>query len=252
MKCREARCYLSPYIDSELDATRTFEISRHLEGCPPCARIFGEEAELELAISERLRRSRGDEEQVFKRVLARAVPGRGRSMGVRLLLAAASLLVLLGLFTYRLTAGGSEAVPEIIAMVAEDHRLYILGEIQPELLTDDPVAVASFLQGQLGEETGALPTGDGWEVEGARVCGFRDMRVGFVTLRYHGIPVSVVDAPHEEGEHATAHEIGLKADERCFELTGGRGIVRRTPSGFRAAFGDIAVARLREVIAAAR
>ena len=52
MKCQQARIYLSPYLDSELDPTTTYEVSRHLESCPDCARLFAAEEDLERAIGE--------------------------------------------------------------------------------------------------------------------------------------------------------------------------------------------------------
>ena len=40
MNCKEARRWMSPYIDSELGKTKTFEISEHLRYCPACAERF--------------------------------------------------------------------------------------------------------------------------------------------------------------------------------------------------------------------
>ena len=44
MKCHDARKWISPYIDSELDPTKTFELSQHLENCESCKTRFGREA----------------------------------------------------------------------------------------------------------------------------------------------------------------------------------------------------------------
>jgi len=251
MKCQRARIYLSPYLDSELDPTTTYEVSRHLESCSACSELFAAEEALERAIRERLRRPGGDEEQVVERALSRALALRTRLSGWRAAFAAASLLLVLGLFAHRLASITSDPVPELVAMAAEDHRRYLVGEITPELLTKDQAALPSFFDGKLAGETGSFPTGNGWEVEGARLCDFHDIPVGFVTLRYHGIPVSVVDMPEEDAERAL--DLGLVApDERCFELSGGRGILRRTASGFRVAFGDVEMKKLEEVVLAAR
>jgi len=254
MKCQQTRIYLSPYLDSELDPTTTYEVSRHLETCSACADLFAAEEELERAIRARLRRARGDEEdeeEVIERALSRAFALRTRLSGWRAVFAAASLLLVLGLFAYRLTSIMGDPVPELVAMAAEDHRRYLVGDVSPELLTKDPADLTSFLDAKLAGDTGSFPTGDGWEVEGARLCSFHDIPVGFVTLRYHGIPVSVVDLPEENA--AQALDLGLLApDDRCFELSGGRGILRRTSSGFRVAFGDVEMAKLEEVVLAAR
>lgn len=43
MNCREARRWMSPYLDSELEGGKTFEISEHLRECPDCAERFEQE-----------------------------------------------------------------------------------------------------------------------------------------------------------------------------------------------------------------
>ncbi|TDJ71790.1 MAG: hypothetical protein E2O39_07800 [Planctomycetota bacterium] len=245
MKCRDALRHLSPYIDSELDATRTYDISRHLIACPTCSKRFEEEETLERAIAERLRGPGGDESGMLERALSDAVSPRRRPGLLRVAVIAAGV-ALLGLLAYRLTTGGTEPIPELVEMVAKDHQRYLLGELRPELLTMDPAAVHSFFQGRVDGEMGAFPSGDGWQLEGARVCRFHEQPVGLVTLRYHGIPISVVDVPAASDGAAR-----LTAADRCFELEGGRGILRRTRAGFRAAFGAVEMAKLEEIIAAA-
>lgn len=55
MKCSDARARLSAYLDSELDAGSTFEVSRHIRSCPECAARFEEERRVDEAIGARLR-----------------------------------------------------------------------------------------------------------------------------------------------------------------------------------------------------
>ncbi len=40
MKCHDAQKWFSPYLDSELDQTKTFELSQHLQSCTACAHRF--------------------------------------------------------------------------------------------------------------------------------------------------------------------------------------------------------------------
>lgn len=56
MNCGEARKWISPYLDSELDATKTFEVSQHLEACPPCRKRFDQEIQADRLTAESLRR----------------------------------------------------------------------------------------------------------------------------------------------------------------------------------------------------
>lgn len=252
MKCQQAHVFLSPYLDSELDPTTTYEVSRHLEGCPDCAQLFGAEEVLERTIGEQLRLPEGDEQELIERGLSNLFAHRRRFVGRRAFLTAASVILLLGLLAHRMTTGESRRVPALISMAADDHHRYILGELTPEFLTHDASALAAFFEGRLAGEIGALPSGNGWELEGARVCRFEGSPVGFVTLRYHGIPVSVVDVPTVDGKSAPGDSSASTVADRGFELQGGRGILRRTAAGLRVAFGDVEMAKLEEVIQAAR
>ncbi len=54
MNCREVRRWLSPYLDSELGQTKTFEISQHLTVCEACRWRFERERLVDREMSERL------------------------------------------------------------------------------------------------------------------------------------------------------------------------------------------------------
>jgi len=54
MRCQDARKWMSPYLDSELGSTKTFEVSEHLRGCPACAARFDAERRTDQMIRERL------------------------------------------------------------------------------------------------------------------------------------------------------------------------------------------------------
>ncbi|MFN0060750.1 MAG: anti-sigma factor family protein [Planctomycetota bacterium] len=54
MNCKEARSWLSPYLDSDLGATKTFDVSEHLRVCPDCAARFAAEELADRLIRERL------------------------------------------------------------------------------------------------------------------------------------------------------------------------------------------------------
>ncbi len=56
MRCQEARKWISPYLDSELDPTKTFEVSQHLESCAPCRARFEKESRADGLIGAALRR----------------------------------------------------------------------------------------------------------------------------------------------------------------------------------------------------
>ena len=54
MNCRDVRRWISPYLDSELDQTKTFEISEHLRVCEACAERFEKERRVDSLLVERL------------------------------------------------------------------------------------------------------------------------------------------------------------------------------------------------------
>jgi len=56
MQCQEARKWISPYLDSELDPTKTFEVSQHLESCASCRARFEKEGRADELIGAALRR----------------------------------------------------------------------------------------------------------------------------------------------------------------------------------------------------
>ncbi|MFQ5414477.1 MAG: zf-HC2 domain-containing protein [Phycisphaerae bacterium] len=54
MNCKQVRRWLSPYLDSELGPTKTFEISEHLAACDACRWRFERERRVDRAVAERL------------------------------------------------------------------------------------------------------------------------------------------------------------------------------------------------------
>lgn len=53
MNCREVRRWLSPYLDSELGKTKTFEVSEHLRLCAACATRFERERRVDALMVEK-------------------------------------------------------------------------------------------------------------------------------------------------------------------------------------------------------
>lgn len=55
MDCKTARQWISPYLDSELEKAKTFEICEHLRICDACRRRFDAERQVEALACDRLR-----------------------------------------------------------------------------------------------------------------------------------------------------------------------------------------------------
>jgi len=54
MNCKEVRKWISPYLDSELGSTKTFEVSEHLRICEECAARFESERRADELVRVRL------------------------------------------------------------------------------------------------------------------------------------------------------------------------------------------------------
>lgn len=95
MKCQDARKWISPYIDSELDPTKTFALSQHLENCEPCKTRFDREALADGLIAKSLQRHESflDWSAIEKKILA--PPRRGLPLRPKWLLAAAACIAFL-------------------------------------------------------------------------------------------------------------------------------------------------------------
>ncbi|HPF40542.1 MAG TPA: hypothetical protein P5081_21645 [Phycisphaerae bacterium] len=56
MDCQTARKWMSPYLDSELETAKTFEISEHLRACECCRHRFDAERRVDEMVGARLKR----------------------------------------------------------------------------------------------------------------------------------------------------------------------------------------------------
>ena len=95
MQCQEARKWISPYLDSELDPTKTFEVSQHLESCAPCRERFEKEGRADELIGAALRREESfvDWPAIERQILA--PPRRVIPLRPKWLLAAAACVAFL-------------------------------------------------------------------------------------------------------------------------------------------------------------
>ena len=96
MQCQETRKWISPYLDSELDPTKTFEVSQHLESCASCRARFEKEGRADELIGAALRREESfvDWTAIERQILApvrRVIPIRPKW----LLAAAACVAIIL-------------------------------------------------------------------------------------------------------------------------------------------------------------
>ncbi len=263
MRCEEVRQLLSPYLDSELDDRTIFLIGRHLDDCPECATRFKQEQDLELAVTQRLRRADGDESAVLQNVLKKALARRGRRFGPSVTSAVAAVVVFVGLAAAYIYLNGAKdgslnrssmnrgvgAIPDLIAAAAADHRKSVNGQLAPEVSGAEAEA---WLRARLGIEVRFPLLPGGWSVVGVRLCRLRTAKVGLIMLRYRSTVVSLFVVPEEEAKKFPSTGVVASGTQQ-YEVPGGYGIVTRTDSGMVCcAIGDLAPENLEGLLASAR
>ncbi len=115
MNCRETRKWLSPYLDSELEQTKTFEVSEHLRVCPGCAERFEAERNAEQLVRRSLERETMPGELWQRITHDVATPPWVRRLGARTTLALAAAIVLAFLVWGVLPNRSVEASPAWLA-----------------------------------------------------------------------------------------------------------------------------------------
>lgn len=187
MNCQQARRLLMTYLDSELDARSTGEVSEHLDGCPECRQRFAAEERLERGMADALGGGAmpADEWESLEASLRRpAVPWWRWAAAAAALVAALALL----LQTEPLQEG-------LLHEMMRAHRAVAAGDVALDLRTAERDAVDAFLdERSLAALADGLPgTVDGHPLE---LVGVREERLlgqpaVAVHLRCCGTPTSL-------------------------------------------------------------
>lgn len=133
MTCHEARKWLSPYLDSELCATKTYEVSEHLRTCEACRARFDAERRTDSMVREHLAGGEMPPE-LWSRLqgfVNRPTTWIHRIGPVRGLAIAASLLIVAALAFYVIERQRTDDRPWIVAelaVLAPDGTVYASDE----------------------------------------------------------------------------------------------------------------------------
>lgn len=156
MDCREVKKWLSPYLDSELGATQTFEVGEHLARCPACTTRFEAEQKVDTLMRDRLEQDLMPPELWEK--IARRVSGTNRlsvSRGSRRLVLAACLLLaaLVGTAFWPRTASGTRpAVVDAFLAAAP-------GGLPFQEVSGEELSLQDVLPQTMGLGIGKIPDG---------------------------------------------------------------------------------------------
>lgn len=147
MDCHECRKWWSPYLDSELDASKTFEVSEHLRACAECRDRFERETYIENWLRERLKSEKMPQE--LWGTLCREVRSQERTVRFpfgRILAVAASVLFLVAgsLFYWRWLNDdlGSDSQTVVNAQTVQQSVSDLLQDRMPTLVAfpDEPAS----------------------------------------------------------------------------------------------------------------
>ena len=183
MKCEDARRYVGPYLDSELDPKTSFEVARHLESCADCKGRFDSEGVLEQALEKEMVRPEPGDDATWERALRRAQTSRsGRWRWAAVVsggLAAAVFLVWL------LALGGDGLASDL----RKDYQKHAQGGSPLELASRNPKEVEEFFKDRMGLSV-PVPVPAGWELLGGRKCALRGIPTAFILYRRRGRDVT--------------------------------------------------------------
>ncbi len=190
MRCHEARKFLGPYLDSELDAKTSLEIEQHLETCRECAQYFGAEQKLDQHIFSILRQGQKTGplwERVESQIKASGFWATVRRFPrlMRIGLATAMVLFLTLMLwpkTHRM---------ELASAIEKDHRAYVEGYLTAEFTGALPENLAPKLAGRLDAAAfSTLPVSASFRADGARLCHLSGVPVAWMMARCDNVPVS--------------------------------------------------------------
>ncbi|MFQ5956777.1 MAG: zf-HC2 domain-containing protein [Candidatus Brocadiales bacterium] len=196
MRCKEYIKYLSPYIDSELDAKTCVEIADHLALCQDCRKRFAQEQEVEKLLVERLKDGqmprdtwKAIQTSVGAYDQAPSYTARSRIDLRWLVPAIATAVLVIGLSVFFFWVKTSENKSLVLAL-QEVHEGYLKDEVT---VGGDVVWPEDFRQMPL---LGRMPQSGnigGHEVEllGGKPYYLKDVELAFLEYQCCGEPVSV-------------------------------------------------------------
>lgn len=196
MRCKEYIKYLSPYMDSELDAKTCIEITNHLDICQDCQRRFAQEQEVERLLVKKLKEERMPE-HIWKSVQTSVgavdyLPedSARRWISLKWLVpAAVAAALVIGLSTFFFWVKKPTDKTLVLAL-QEVHERYLKDEIAVEREVVWPEDFKRMsLPGHM-PQSGRIG-GHDVELVGGRPYYLRDVEMAFLEYQCCGTPVSV-------------------------------------------------------------
>jgi mycothiol system anti-sigma-R factor len=217
VNCDYNRTVLHGYLDGELDATRSAEFERHLEGCRECATALGSEEHLRSSL-QRSGLYESAPVSVRKKIRAGLDAATTPSIGIRIpawrwLAVAAAIVIVAGVSWFSWPRTGKNSASNVPFTAVEMIDAHVRS-LQPGHLTDiastDQHTVKPWFVGKLAFVPPVKDFSDeGFPLVGARldVLGGQNVAALVYTRRKHIINVFVM--PTKEAD-TSIHEPGLR------------------------------------------
>jgi len=192
--------HISLYLDDELQEDERFLVETHIKGCSDCRAAVDAERELISAI----RHARPDYRTPasLRANVAKLLqgPGHRRTSFTSWMRIAACALLALGLAVSWFAAAGPfrEDRTPFVDTAVKTHLRYVEGQLPLEILSDSPEKVSAWFAGKLGFNLKLPDYPQGptepkpYQVEGARLVGFKEDYAAYVVYRLNGHPISLL------------------------------------------------------------
>jgi anti-sigma factor RsiW len=201
-----------PYLDGELSISDNQKVEEHVLDCQECSEILASQKRFLAMLDTPILRENGPAE--LKAIISKQLEPKKRFR-----------FQLPDYFSFRFVAGAAFATAMLTLIVASfftqehssltyiqstvaSHRDYIQGEQSLEIINNNPIVVAKWLEEQIGIKT-VFPEFDDQDIVllGARIGQYKQHDVGLLSYKVHNTPVTlaITQKTSETGIESTNH-----------------------------------------------
>lgn len=192
--------YIPLYLDDELQEGERLVVEAHVKLCADCRAAL--DAERDLISGIRKARPNYNAPESLRENIAKLLERRGsrrRLFSYRFPIAAGVILVI-GLAVVWLARGGSFRADRspFVSTAVKTHLRYIEGKLPLEVVSDSPEKISGWFAGKLrfNLKLPDYPQGPAerkpYQVEGARLVGFKEDYAAYIVYRLNGHPISLL------------------------------------------------------------
>lgn len=200
MKCNEIKHYMELFIDSELDAKTTLEISEHLAVCADCNKRFVLEQKLDnrfvsmFALQKNAVNQKKYIDKAWSKTIS-AINDQERMsfkpvLNIRYLVPAFATIAAI---LFVVIASYLKDV-ELVSAANHCHIEYVTNKISPMIETHIPEEIEKYFSSKLDFSVALFTDnvfGNETKLMGARLCYLKGTAVAYVMYKHHKFPLSI-------------------------------------------------------------